>query len=219
MREGARHTHHGRGIGNRIAPPRFLLFAAVLAAGCALAIPPLGPRFGIMAAFDAAAAAFLLSCLSLFRHESHHMRAAARHNDANRIALLVITGAISLAILATIASVLVPAGAPAPLDIAFVLATLALAWLFANSVYALHYAHLFYTARGGKDAGGLQFPGAAEPDYSDFIYFAWCLGMTFQTSDVTIATRPMRRAVTFHCLAAFVFNLGIIAFTINALGG
>lgn len=219
MREGAQSTHHRRGIGNRIAPPRFLLFAVVLAAGAAVAIPPLGERFGTMAAFDVAALLFLTSCLPLLRHESHHMRAAARRNDANRVALLVITGAISLAILATIASVLIPAGAPGPQGIALVLATLAICWLFGNTVYALHYAHLFYSQRGDRDAGGLDFPQTPEPDYSDFIYFAWCLGMTFQTSDVTITTRPMRRAVTFHCLAAFVFNLGIIAFTINALGG
>lgn len=219
MREGAESTHHRRGIGNRVAPPRFLLFAAVLAAGAALAVPPLGQRFGVMAAFDVAALLFLASCIPLLRHESRHMRAAARHNDANRVALLVITGAIGLAILATIASVLVPPGTPEPRRLTLVIATLAIAWLFGNSVYALHYAHLFYSQRGGRDAGGLDFPQTPEPDYSDFIYFAWCLGMTFQTSDVTIASRPMRRAVTCHCLAAFVFNLGIIAFTINALGG
>lgn len=219
MRDGAQRTHHRRGIGNLVAPPRFLLFAAALAAGCAIAIPPLGERFGIMAAFDAAALLFLASCFPLFRHESHHMRAAAQHNDANRAALLVITAALSFAVLATIASVLSPAGTPEPRSLALVIATLAICWLFANTIYALHYAHLFYAQQHGQDAGGLEFPQTAEPDYSDFVYFAWCLGMTFQTSDVTITTRPMRRTVTFHCLAAFVFNLGIIAFTINALGG
>lgn len=217
MREGADSTR--RTIGNRVAPPRFLLFAAVLAIASAAAIPLLGPRFGVMAAFDVAGVVFLASCLSLLRHQSHHMRATARCNDANRVALLVITGAISLAILATIASVLIPAGTPQPHGLILVIATLAIAWLFGNSVYALHYAHIFYTARDATDAGGLQFPEAPEPDYSDFVYFAYCLGMTFQTSDVTITTRAMRRAVTFHCLAAFVFNLGVIAFTINALGG
>ncbi|MCW4461873.1 DUF1345 domain-containing protein [Sphingomonas sp. BT-65] len=219
MRDGAHGTQHRRGIGNLVAPLRFLLFAAALAAGCVVAIPPLGDRFGVMAAFDAAALLFLASCLPLFRHESHHIRAAARANDANRVALLVITGAISLAVFATVASVLVPHGAPEPRSLTLVIATLAICWLFGNTVYALHYAHLFYTQRHGQDAGGLEFPQTPEPDYSDFVYFAWCLGMTFQTSDVTITSRPMRRAVTFHCVTAFVFNLGIIAFTINALGG
>lgn len=219
MRDGAHRTHRRRGIGNLVAPPRFLLFAAILGAGCAVAIPPLGERFGIMAAFDTAALLFLASCLPLLRHESRHMRAAARDNDANRAALLVITAALSLAVFAAIASVLVPDGAPEPRSLTLVIATLAICWLFGNTVYALHYAHLFYTQHHEQDAGGLEFPKTPEPDYSDFIYFAWCLGMTFQTSDVTITTRPMRRAVTAHCVTAFVFNLGIIAFTINALGG
>jgi uncharacterized membrane protein len=43
--------------------------------------------------------------------------------------------------------------------------------------------------------------------------------MTFQTSDVSITATPMRRTVLFQCLAAFLFNLGILAFTINVLGG
>uniref|UniRef100_UPI0013D6F9D9 DUF1345 domain-containing protein n=2 Tax=Pseudomonadota TaxID=1224 RepID=UPI0013D6F9D9 len=51
------------------------------------------------------------------------------------------------------------------------------------------------------------------------VYFSFCLGMTFQTSDMNITSRRIRRVVTAHCLAAFVFNLGIIAFSINVLGG
>ena len=65
----------------------------------------------------------------------------------------------------------------------------------------------------------LEFPKTDQPDYWDFIYFSTCLGMTFQVSDMTITSGRLRRVVTFHCLAAFVFNLGILAFTINVLGG
>ena len=62
-------------------------------------------------------------------------------------------------------------------------------------------------------------PGTDEPDYWDFVYFAFTLGMTFQTSDVSITDRRIRRVVLGHSLAAFVFNLGVLAFTINVLGG
>ncbi len=98
--------------------------------------------------------------------------------------------------------------------------TLALCWLFANTVYATHYAPVYYsqTASGG-DTAGLVFPGCTEPDYGDFIYFAFTLGMTFQTSDIAIENRRLRCTVTLHSLAAFVFNLGVVAFTINVLGG
>ena len=100
------------------------------------------------------------------------------------------------------------------------LATLVLAWLFANSVYALHYAHVYYFGSGeaGEPPGGIDFPGTRSPDYSDFAYFAFTLGMTFQTSDVAISEPSVRRLVLVQCLASFVFNIGVIAFTINALG-
>jgi uncharacterized membrane protein len=64
----------------------------------------------------------------------------------------------------------------------------------------------------------VDFPGPGEPDYWDFVYFAFTLGMTFQTSDVAITDRAIRRVVTAHCLAAFIVNLGVLAFTINVLG-
>ncbi|WP_430983547.1 DUF1345 domain-containing protein, partial [Escherichia coli] len=70
----------------------------------------------------------------------------------------------------------------------------------------------------GKDAGGLEIPNCAEPDYWDFLYFSFTLGMTFQTSDVEISSRHIRRVTLGHCLAAFVFNIGVLAFTINVLG-
>ena len=71
----------------------------------------------------------------------------------------------------------------------------------------------------GKDSGGLDFPECKEPDYWDFVYFSFTLGMTFQTSDVDMTSRKMRRVTIGHCLAAFVFNIGVLAFTINVLGG
>ena len=98
--------------------------------------------------------------------------------------------------------------------IGLVVATLALSWLFSNTVYALHYAHIYYIKDddGEGDHKGVAIPNADEPDYWDFLYFAYTLGMTFQTSDVEICSRHIRRVVTFHCLLAFVFNIGVIAF-------
>lgn len=208
-----------RGIGNFIAPPRFILFALATAAAAWATVPQLGIRFGLMAGFDAGALLFLLICLPLLRHESRDMRVSACRNDANRVLLLLITGAVMLVILIAIASILMQRGDHHPRMLALVVGTLALSWVFSNTIYALHYAHMFYTeASDGSDSGGFEFPGTKEPDYWDFIYFAFCLGMTFQTSDVTVTDGRARRTVTLHCLEAFVFNLGVIAFTINVLG-
>jgi uncharacterized membrane protein len=209
------------GIGSRIAPPRFALFAVVFAAGLAGLIPRIGATRGAMAAFDIAAILFLASVASLFRHgEAVRMRQSARDNDANRALLLAITAATMVVILVAVAGEL--KGRNDALAIALVVTTLVLAWLFSNMVYALHYAHLFYLPDGDGapgDAGGLEFPACSEPDYWDFLYFSATLGMTLQTSDVSITSRRLRRVVLGHCLAAFVFNLGVLAFTINVLGG
>jgi uncharacterized membrane protein len=61
-------------------------------------------------------------------------------------------------------------------------------------------------------------PETEEPNYWDFAYFAACISMTFQTSDIDVLSRSMRRTLLFHAIAAFVFNIGVIAFAINVLG-
>jgi uncharacterized membrane protein len=209
---------HRWSIGNLIAPPRFILFALAFAGATYYAVPQLGLRHGVMAGFDAAALLFFLVCIPLLSHESERMRISACRNDANRVVLLLLTTTVSFVILAAIATELMQGDARHPWTLALIVGTLAIGWLFSNVIYALHYAHLFYKNEDGSDAGGLEFPESPEPDYWDFIYFAFCLGMTFQTSDVSVTDGRFRRAVTIHCLAAFVFNLGILGFTINVLG-
>jgi len=208
------------GVGNRIAPLRFIVFAVVGLAATPAAIAASEWRMGVMIGFDLAAALFLLSVVPLYkRGKADNMRKAAVANDANRAVLLAITGLVMLVILVAVAAELAASGSPRPTTAALVIATLSIAWCFSNLIYALHYAHLFYSPNPeGADSGGIAFPKTKEPDYWDFTYFAFTLGMTFQTSDVDIEDRRIRRVVTFHCLAAFVFNLGIIAFTINVLG-
>jgi uncharacterized membrane protein len=126
---------------------------------------------------------------------------------------------VSLVVLVAVASELMQGASPDTRSIMLIVGTLVLSWVFSNTIYTLHYAHLYYRARHGGDAAGLKFPETPEPNYWDFVYFAFCLGMTFQTSDVDVTDRGIRKVVTLHCLAAFVFNLGIVAFTINVLGG
>jgi uncharacterized membrane protein len=205
-------------IGRRVAPPRFVLFVAVMIAGLALAVPALGIGRGTMVAFDVATAVFLLAVATLLGSEADGMREVAKANDANRALLLGLSVTVSIVVLVAVAKEL--QGKTDTLSIVLVIATLALAWLFSNTVYALHYAHVYYLPdREGKDRGGIDVPRCDEPDYWDFLYFSFTLGMTFQTSDVQITSTYVRRVVTGHSLAAFVFNLGVIAFTINVLGG
>ena len=206
-------------LGNRIAPPRFIAFVLLTIVGGLIGVPRLGWAQGAMAGFDAAAILFFVSIAPLFNDVADQMRQSAKKNDANRAGLLAITGIVMGVVLASVASELMQDGRPKPMEIALIVGTLSLAWLFSNVIYALHYAHLFYSGDKGEDARGVEFPKTDEPDYWDFLYFSTCLGMTFQVSDMNITSGRVRRVVMFHCLAAFVFNLGIVAFTINVLGG
>jgi len=211
-----------RTLGNK-----FVLFVAILIVGAALAtltvmrlvhepFPDAGFK-GFMVGFALAALFFLAESAHLLRIEDPVViRDHAASNDANRGLLLLVTVAISAAILGAVAMETVGGGgAPGGKTKILIIATLGMAWLFGNSIYALHYAHLYYT----EPDGGLDFKQKAAPGYADFAYFAFTLGMTFQTSDVAVSDARIRKVVTLHCLAAFVFNLGILAFTINVLGG
>lgn len=215
MKAGRRH------IGSVVAPPRFLIFMAIALVAAPVGIALLGWREGVMVGFDLAAATFLLICWPLLHAEADAMRRAACRNDANRVLLLGVSAVVVLTVLTAIASELMQKGSPKPFALSLVVATLALSWIFSNITYALHYAHLYYGDEDGSagDDGGLDFPKTREPDYWDFIYFAFCLGMCFQTSDVDMTSGRMRRTATAHCLLAFVFNLGVVAFSINVLGG
>ncbi len=95
----------------------------------------------------------------------------------------------------------------------FAIGTVLLSWGFVHSIFALHYAHEFYGKKPA--AGGLDFPGDKEPDYLDFVYFSFVIGMTFQVSDVAITSRSIRRTVTAHAIVAFLFNVALLAIMIN----
>jgi len=220
-----------RTIGNMLAPPRFLIFMVMLITAIPLAHAALdrwmtarlagaalnGWALAAMAGFDVAAIVFLASCISLLgTREAQAIRQHAQQNDANRHVLLMITGVVIAILFIAIAAEAVGQN-PQPLTKILIIATLALAWLFSNMVYALHYAHLAYI-RPADGCGGLDFPGTKEPVYWDFVYFAFTCGMAFATSDVEISDQQIRKVVTIHCLAAFAFNIGVLAFTINVLG-
>ena len=206
-----------RTIGNKIAPPRFLAFMALLIVGTIIAHRFFGIwTLAAMAGFDVASFVFLVSSFSLLgTREAAAIREHAAQNDANRIGLLVITGIVMTILLIAIAAEAVGKN-PEPFTKGLIIVTLALAWLFSNTVYALHYAHLAYMK---PDIGcmGFEFPRTKHPVYWDFVYFSFACGMAFATSDVEITETHVRKTVTFHCLAAFAFNIGVLAFTINLL--
>jgi uncharacterized membrane protein len=207
-----------RTIGNIIAPPRFLVFLGMLLIGFPIALHFLDRwALAAMGTFDVSSIVFLASCITLLgTREARSIREHAKANDANRVLLLVLTGIVMAVLLIAIRAESVVSN-PQPMTKAMIIVTLALAWLFANTIYAFHYAHLVYNNPDGGCVG-LDFPHTDHPVYWDFVYFSFTCGMAFATSDVVVTDTDMRKIVTIHCLAAFAFNIGVIAFTINVLG-
>ena len=212
------------GLGRRLVPPRFLLFIAVMAGVAG------GWRFAshdtssdaLVIGFNLAVLAFTASLWPLTRdHTAAQMRRHAADNDANRGWVLLITAAVTFAMMLAMVYELPDAKKHVESAMVKLIATLALGWLFTNLTFALHYAHMFYGAgeTPGKDRGGLDFPGTPEPDYWDFIYFSFTAGMSFAASDVNVTNGAMRRVLVVQCLLAFLFNIGALAFSINVLAG
>ncbi|HVW59707.1 MAG TPA: DUF1345 domain-containing protein [Puia sp.] len=93
-------------------------------------------------------------------------------------------------------------------------------WVLLHMLFTSKYAHLYYgdhPTQKGQIAKGLDIPGDESPDYIDFAYFSFVIGMTFQVSDIEITSKKMRRLVLMHGILSFVFNTVIVALTINVV--
>lgn len=213
---------------SKVSHPRFVVFLVVLCGLAAALWRPFGAAHAVSAAFDIAAIGFVgWIARVMSQADTDDIRRQADANDGGRAALLAIAATLSIVVLATVAIELHPNASPSMMNTAYPVVTIVIAWFFGNTVYALHYAHLFYDqvdadeSAGGDagDRGGLKFPDCDTPDYWDFVYFAFNLGMAFQVSDVSCTSRGMRRAVLAHCMIAFFFNIGVVALTINIVAG
>jgi uncharacterized membrane protein len=109
-------------------------------------------------------------------------------------------------------------------NIFFSIFSIALSWILIHTIFTIRYAHKYYAGITKKEAGnankpGLQFPDDDEPDYFDFAYFSFVIGMTFQVSDIVITSSHFRRMVLLHGLLSFGYSTVIVAFAINILAG
>jgi uncharacterized membrane protein len=199
------------------ARPR--LFASLGAGAVAAALLALGtdwrPTTRLVIGWDVAVVSYLVLVAHLMASASAAdiRRRAAREDEGQR-AILILTVAAALASLVAIFAQLGPSGANPrqPGSVGGAITTIFLSWAFVHTMFALHYAHEFYD----ETAGGLAFPGdEREPDYWDFVYFSFVIGMTSQVSDVAVTARPIRRVVAAHGVIAFVFNVALLALTIN----
>ncbi len=191
-----------------------VIFVVLLAV---LILSGLRPVHCVLLAFDIAAMVFLGSTLQMIiRAETRSMRQRARKEDESYWGLLLSGAAVAAVALIALAIELHAGKSGSMLEVVLAASSLLLTWMFLNTLFALHYAHEYYGDSGGKNSG-LEFPGTKEPDYWDFIYFAFVIGMTFQVSDVQINERGIRRVALAHAVIAFFFNVVIIALSVNVL--
>jgi uncharacterized membrane protein len=155
----------------------------------------------------------------MMAHAGHaHLRQVAEQQADSAgtvLALVILASLVSLAgtVLELGAAKALPGGQAWP-HVALAVATVVGAWLLLPTVFSLSYASHFYRPGGG----GLQFPGGEpgfQPGYADFLYLAFTIGATAQTSDVAITTPRMRRLVLAQSLLSFAFNTAVLALAIN----
>jgi len=211
------------------ARPRFLIGVAV-AAILLLLLPAEWRRTTrIIAALDSGGLVFLVSTwVMMVRSTERHMRLRAALQDEGQLVALALTVGAALFSLITVAVELhdlkdLPAGRT--LDhVGLAAATILCSWFVTHTMFALHYAHGFYVDPNPHDdrverIGGLDIPGCPHPDYWDFLYFSFTIGMTFQTSDVQITSRSLRRQALAHGVLSFFFNTVILALSVNIAAG
>ncbi|MFO1143513.1 MAG: DUF1345 domain-containing protein [Amaricoccus sp.] len=195
-------------------------FLIAIAAGVAvfIASAPLGPwELGFLVAGSLFFLVYLvLTARFLARATAEHLRRrAAAADEGLPLILLVTAGAVLLSFIAIYLLLAEPG--PMQHEAALVaVASIPLGWLTLHTLASFHYANLFYAPRDGRDSGGLDFPGTAEPGPWDFLYFAFVIGMTAQVSDVAVRTPVLRRTVLAHGVASFFYNTVILAFAVNA---
>jgi len=170
----------------------------------------------------------LLDWIIIFSSHPKEVRKIASLEDSSRTFLFVFILAASIASLIAIILLLKSSKGLSTAEkgghIVLAIFAVITSWWLLHTIFTLRYAHLYFDGNTDvdgikKSVGGLQFPGADEPDYLDFVYFSFIVGMTFQVSDVEISSRRIRRVCLLHSLLSFAFNTAILALSINVISG
>jgi uncharacterized membrane protein len=209
------------------AGPRLrLILAGVIGLAGAVAIPShYGPTVRALLGWELAVGSFIVLILRMMAGSTpDHMRLRAAQQDQGKPVILtaIVAGALfSLAALVLIQKPLKSAeGAALAFYLGIMASTIFLSWFLVHMVFTLHYAHAYYGAAEDENdedglVGGLDFPSEKQPDYWDFMYFSFVIGMTCQVSDVQVTGRKLRRLALIHGIVSFFFNTIILALTIN----
>lgn len=172
---------------------------------------------------------FAASGIMIARASPQSIRWRAKVTDEGKFLILVLTSLAAAASIAAIAVQLAAvknmSGLTKGLHVALAAITILSAWMFTHLTFALHYAHEYFDVLAGppekpaEERRGLIFPGTKEPDYYDFLYFSYIIGVACQTADVAISSPVMRRTALVHGILSFFFNSAVLALTVNLAAG
>lgn len=212
-----------------IARP-YLQLAAVIALAVYVILPG-GPLMAggwrlatrVLVAWDVFVAVYLALAANVMRRSSvDDIRRRAPQYDAGAKTILTLSVVAALASFAAVVAEMSMArqgGGYGVLPLIFAIVTIGLSWAFVHVIFALHYAHDFYSPEPGEARPALIFPGTTDPRYGEFVYFAFVIGCACATADVNIASPSVRRLAAAHGVIAFFFNTAIVALSINIAAG
>ena len=198
-----------------------LIIALVVSGGAFFLVPE---NFNIPARITSVWVAFalvllILSWTAIVMLHPRDLPMLSRMQDSSRTWILIFALAAAVASLFAVKALLNSMDANKPEHVILPVLAVVSAWSLVHTVFTHRYAHLYYgsSANQKEKPGGLDFPNDDDPDYLDFAYFSFVVGMTSQVSDVTIGSKVIRRTALAHGVLSFVFNVVIIALTISSL--
>jgi uncharacterized membrane protein len=222
VRPRNRHLVRNRFIRHLYARPR-LFIAAVVAMLVGLLLPVSAATHLVtrsLIAWNTGAMLYVvLAAAMMVRSSTQKMRYRAQIQDDGQLTILILCCMAAVASLAAMAFELVVAkdmhGFLKGAHVALAGVTVLTSWAFIQVMFALHYAHAYYSAACHGRPVGLRFPDDDDPDYGDFFYFSAIIGTSGQTADVPFVSKSMRRIGSLHCILAYLFNTTVLAMLIN----
>ncbi|MBX2925895.1 MAG: DUF1345 domain-containing protein [Chitinophagaceae bacterium] len=158
---------------------------------------------------------------AFFTTSQKYISGEAAKEDPSRAVIFILALVCTFASMAAVVLLLtVKSNKASGMQLPAALTGMILSWCLVHTLFTVNYAHLFYSGDNSpKSDKGLDFPGEEKPDFLDFAYFSFIIGMTFQVSDVSIGSKKIRRWALLHSLISFAYNTIIVALTINIVAG
>lgn len=212
----------------RMHPLQRILLSLVFAAVVWFIIKRILPDtlYLIIATWCAFALSYVVTSWAvLISRKVEEIKKRAKEEDGSRVFVIAFTIIASFAAMVTVILLIISSPKDQPIEIPKIMLcflSILLSWVLVHTILTFHYAHLYYDidkTNKKQNREGLDFPSDTLPDYLDFAYFSFVIGMTFQVSDVAISDKTLRRLVLMHALISFVLNTFVVALTINFLAG